>query len=510
MNTPTLGRQAAATLVYVVVMLAALLPAPASLANDEGIVTLSPPSARVAPLDIVALDVVLDFTPRPAVRGGLSINWDPAVFEFVSWDLTAATISGEPPFTSAPTLNAAAGTLVDARIGNSSLPLTTPGVLATLRLRALAGASDCGSAINLGPAASDPWIEAFTLNTLLPSYRRARVAVGSAVCTSPPLTSDIADLPGRCIGVLPPGAGTVCPEISPADWDVAPLFPTLRTNPGAGIAVPLADHMARYCVYDRKPGGSGDCSVIAARGDSIVPGFQIESATMAAAVQGGGALASLFKPALQAHFLEQAGQLSVPFSDDDPVRLSIIDTMNIVGSRIAAGTQEVPLHADALRRFGSALVSGPAVDLSLGIALPFNCFKAETCLALCGDTEGCPDQVGLQTGFLGSPESVARAVHDAVLRWSADGATSRLVINASLGWRPEFNTGDNGLRVGYQAFVDSLTEASCLGALVIGAAGNANSGPNGADGLLSPATESLVNAPDQTTCENLGYTPPAS
>ena len=502
-----IARPGLALLPIVFSLVVCALPA---LANDDGVVTLSPPSARVDPLDIVELDVVLDFAPSQVVRGGLTIQWDPSVFEFVSWDSTASTVGGEPVYTSPPVLNAATGTLFDARVGNATAELFTPGVMATLRLRALATASSCGSSIDVLPSASNPWLEWLTFNVLSPSYRRTRVAVGADVCSAPTLQKDVADLPGRCIGILPPGAGSTCPNLIPLDWDVGSMFGRLSVDPAIGVSAPLADHMARYCVYDRLPGRTSDCDALAERGGQVLPGLIIEPATMAAAVQGGDSLESLYKPALQAQFLEQAGQLTTPIDVSPSLRLAIIDTMRIQSSQQRnTGSTTMPLHGDALRRFASALMTGD-VQVDAGIALPFNCFRPETCLALCGDTEGCVDDQGLQTGFLGSPESVARAIHDALVQWSADRPGARLVINASLGWLPQFNEGDDGPRAGYLALTDSLTEAACLGALVIVAAGNANSGPQGASGLLSPATESLTPAPDQATCNALGYSSPAN
>ncbi|MFK8015888.1 MAG: hypothetical protein AB8G17_10670 [Gammaproteobacteria bacterium] len=502
------------------VLLLAIAPFGLAQGNDDGTIAFTPSTARVDPLDVVALDVVLDFSTNLPSGGGVTIDWDPSVFDFVSWGIAASTVGGDT--TSPGVLNSAAGTLSDVVVANSSIPLNTPGIMGTLRLQARSGVNTCQSDVSLGPSASNPWIEAITFTTMAPTFRRGRIAVGSAVCTSPPIADDAADMAGRCIGILPdaPLNGASCPNPSPFEWTVGRLFRDLTVNPGLGIVLPLADHMAKYCIYDRTLalGTEPDCVGLAEDVERLRPGMVVQSASMAAAVQGGDTpLENDLKAPLQNQFQEQAGTLSIPFvtDPDATVSVAIVDTLDVSFSNASeltrAGQANRPVHGDALFRFMTGLTSSGQVQRDSFIALPFNCFSEDTCLELCGDTEGCPDASSAPTGFLGTPESVARSIHSAVIAWSASsGSRPRLVINASLGWRTQFNEVNGAPRPGYAAFLDSLTEASCLGAIVIAAAGNQYSGPDQQPGPLSPASEGVRDAPTKTQCEVLGYAPLSS
>ncbi|MFK7886823.1 MAG: S8 family serine peptidase [Gammaproteobacteria bacterium] len=492
----------------------------AAQGTDQGIIAFTPSSARIDPLDTVALDVVLDFRARPALNGGMTFRWDPNEFEFVSWDISSSTIGGDVAFIDPGTLSAATGTLNDVTWGGP--PAVTDGVMGTLTLRALPTiTSICQADVDILPSASNPWIDAGTANFLFPTLRRGRIGIGGAICSSPPLAEDVADMGARCIGILPemPLNGASCPNPAPLDWTVARLFRNLTINPAQGVQEPLADHMARYCVYERtgitRPPAGPDCRVLAVDIERVRPGMILQSASMAAAVQGGDMpLSDMLKGPLQNQFQDQAGfnALQLDVSGGGRVKLAIVDTMEFSFNDVSASSQggaTRPTHGDALRRFSQAPGSGILVDEQSIVGLPFKCFTEETCIELCGSLTGCPDQSGTATGFLGSPESVARGIHNAVSEWSEDRTNNppRLVINASVGWLPQFNTSNGEQRAGYRALLDSLEEASCLGALVFAAAGNEQSGPNASNGLLSPATAGVIPAPKLDDCVQLGYDP---
>ncbi|MFK8014062.1 MAG: hypothetical protein AB8G17_01310 [Gammaproteobacteria bacterium] len=494
--------------------------------NDEGTIAFTPSTARVAPADVVSLDLVLDFPTIPTFGGGVSIAWDPARFQLLSWSTASETVGGDPFFSSPGVLNDAAGTLSDVTVGFPvgfpSMSITTPGIMGTLTLLALPGPDTCESEVVLLPSPTNPWVNNVSLDPLSPTFRRARIGVGTSVCTSLPLTDDVADMSGRCIGIMPeaPMNGITCPNPTPVDWEVSALFDDLTVNSSLGIVEPLADHMARYCVYDRRAnsGPATDCEQLEGEITSVRPGMVVKSASMAAAVQGGDTpLENELKAPLQNQFQAQVDIVNAPFvpMPDALIDLAIIDTMqsSISAAAVepnAGGVTPPPVHGDALRRFASALSNIAQIQERSVVALPFTCFNETTCLEMCGDTEGCPQEGNVRRGFLGTPESVARAIHVAVRQWSSsDSARPRLVINASIGWRPQFNFVDGQPRPGYSAFVDSLIEASCLGAIVIAAAGNEYSGPDQPPGPLSPASAAALDPLTAGDCVALGYAPAA-
>lgn len=114
------------------------------------------------------------------------------------------------------------------------------------------------------------------------------------------------------------------------------------------------------------------------------------------------------------------------------------------------------------------------------------------------------DTVG---GFAGTHGDLAAALHTAVNNWSSSEAANRpLIINLSLGWETIL-VGDapNGGEPGrVRAVRRALEYASCQGALIIAAVGNANE--HCLDGPLAPAAWEGQTAPDNNQCGLLGVT----
>lgn len=102
----------------------------------------------------------------------------------------------------------------------------------------------------------------------------------------------------------------------------------------------------------------------------------------------------------------------------------------------------------------------------------------------------------LTHGEVGTRVDLAQAIRRAVRRWQGDGASTRLVLNLSVGWAPEVedaigatwreNTLDRQRQPGAAMVYDALRQAQCSGALIVAAAGNTINGA-GDDRPLLPA-----------------------
>ncbi|MCA9716311.1 MAG: S8 family serine peptidase [Myxococcales bacterium] len=125
-------------------------------------------------------------------------------------------------------------------------------------------------------------------------------------------------------------------------------------------------------------------------------------------------------------------------------------------------------------------------------------------------------------GTLGTLGDVASSIHAAIEDWqriaesaSREGrAIPRLVINMSFGWRPELVHDGDAASPGplfdadapasVQAVHAALLEASCHGALLLAAAGNADDLLCPGVGPLAPAAWERLPAPDHARCRDLG------
>lgn len=484
---------------------------------EAGRVMLTPSTTRVAQGGLLSMDVVIDFSDAPPiVSGGFVISWDPTVFTYTSWTYSTSTIGDDPAFRPTPSVTGSSFEL--GPIGGF-VGLTTPGIVGTITFQASALIT-CQSPLSTSASAPNPWLD-FGANEYAPDYLPARVAVGNLLCTSASIDPEVADMPGRCIakfrspvdndqGCEMPLAGSPLEN----DWVGKRLFEDLPVDMTLGTQQPLADHMARYCEFDRVATGippvpaASDCNDLEAFLETAVPGSVVESASMAASGQ--ASLNEILREDLRDFFVVQAGKPNNPLpTAANAANLWILDSND--GITGGAG-QQLSSHGPTLREIAKLLRSGGPVSIG-GVtvsrtepALPFTCFDEAACLDICGDTEGCPTQNS--GGFMGTPESVARSLHNAILRRLSSGNTQRLVMNLSVGWLPVLNEVDGTSRPGYSAFVDVLREAACLGVLVIASAGNEQSGPSSAQsGLLFPAAQTVDAAPSEQDCLALGYAP---
>ena len=115
-------------------------------------------------------------------------------------------------------------------------------------------------------------------------------------------------------------------------------------------------------------------------------------------------------------------------------------------------------------------------------------------------------------GEYGAQTDVGIAIYAAVRNWTRDldkpDGAPHLVLNLSLGWETANLTNLDPNRGPVEAVKAALEFAACRGALVFGAAGNNRipECPEDHTGLLYPAAFETLSAPDEATCEALGYT----
>lgn len=208
---------------------------------------------------------------------------------------------------------------------------------------------------------------------------------------------------------------------------------------------------------------------------------------------------------------------------DRRVDLAVVDTHSDRGWSMEPG------HAAAMRRIGE-LIACPApgcgAEILHALALPL----------LHDGTPKDPDD-----GVYGTRGHLAIGIIEAVTEFRAraaeDGAARRLVVNLSLGWTaPQAKDCGDGeahpwcddhiaelllrletggppgalpSRYAVEAVHAALLYASCHGALVVAAAGNARDDSCNLD-PVAPAAWASYRAPTVQECEALGFTPPES
>ncbi|MCB9647466.1 MAG: S8 family serine peptidase [Deltaproteobacteria bacterium] len=117
-------------------------------------------------------------------------------------------------------------------------------------------------------------------------------------------------------------------------------------------------------------------------------------------------------------------------------------------------------------------------------------------------------------GFVGRPSDIAAAIHDGLHRALSGPPGAPIIINLSLGWDRRWGgsrePGAPPLSASLDAVHAALEEASCYGALVIAAAGNAPGGPDAEAGAAFPASWEREPAPVTARCLALGAPAPAT
>ncbi|HEY0132993.1 MAG TPA: S8 family serine peptidase [Nannocystis sp.] len=107
-------------------------------------------------------------------------------------------------------------------------------------------------------------------------------------------------------------------------------------------------------------------------------------------------------------------------------------------------------------------------------------------------------------GNFGSQGELAKAIFGAVREWENHGSAGHLILNLSVGWEPSF--GGPGapadMPAPVRAVFDAMQYASCKGALIVAAAGNAAGACE--EGPMAPAMWENHLAPSNAVCETIG------
>lgn len=120
----------------------------------------------------------------------------------------------------------------------------------------------------------------------------------------------------------------------------------------------------------------------------------------------------------------------------------------------------------------------------------------------------------VQGGFFGTEGDLATSIERIVLKWREDvekgTAEPRLVVNLSVGWQnvgdrnncspPQLNMNPELLAPPARAVLDAMRYATCHGALILAAAGNATGGATPQSGLVCPARWEELSTLDFATC----------
>jgi hypothetical protein len=145
-------------------------------------------------------------------------------------------------------------------------------------------------------------------------------------------------------------------------------------------------------------------------------------------------------------------------------------------------------------------------------------------LSTTGLPRGANGAVSPDGGYYGYTSDVAEAIVRAVDAWrtrvSRDAVKRPLVLNLSLGWEPanylgvQTNTATSVLssflatnitNVPQRSVFQALQYASCAGALIFAAAGNASEGPGATKTLMYPAAFESIPAPTAQQCKAAGF-----
>lgn len=145
-------------------------------------------------------------------------------------------------------------------------------------------------------------------------------------------------------------------------------------------------------------------------------------------------------------------------------------------------------------------------------------------LSTTGLPRGASGAISPDGGYYGYTSDVAEAIVRAVDAWRAQTATDNvkrpLVLNLSLGWEPAnyiglaTNTATGALssflatsvtNIPQRSVFQALQYASCSGAVIFAAAGNASEGAGATKTLMYPAAFESVPAPNALQCKNAGF-----
>lgn len=293
--------------------------------------------------------------------------------------------------------------------------------------------------------------------------------VSSSALATPPRSEAC---PGhRYIGLArDPG----CPTPKSSNWTAAPLFDP-HDSPEA---------LRGFCSYEWK--GIGSPRPRSLPRESGRPGTEWLQPDCQVVAGLAHPLTATFAPAAVAAFEAQVDPAVTYYTSND-IRIDVLDS---AGTRRDDGPGEgMYAHGRSLGLIARKLTSGPfsftRPDVHHTLALPI---------------ETAPFHPDPDGGFYGSFQDLARGIFEAV-RY-AKRHPEKLVLNLSLGWSSRWNQPSAWypLGAGPEAVLRALRYASCEGALIIVAAGNAGHGPSSVTGPMYPAAWASESAPNQNEC----------
>ncbi len=311
---------------------------------------------------------------------------------------------------------------------------------------------------------------------------------GLAACMagSPPAAEEIAvaasaltsadTCPGtRWIGHLDQSGA--CPLPTSNAWTPQKLFA------GAGATIPAG--LDRYCLYELNHAGlptAGDLGTLPGYGAKTAAQWLDADCMVVSALGDTATVVSAITPELDQSFANALeAPTSMPFSDGPAVRVAIVDSW-----------PDPALVGNLDHGFGMA---GIVQRLACGPGAGPSCFaKPVPHLALNLLAPGVRDNV--DGGFFGFQGRLAWSIVEAVQAWQSAAPNDRLVMNLSVGWDAQCNLNAAGaVSQVVNATREALEYAACEGALVIAAAGNADTGPSAATGPMYPAAWNEIPAP---------------
>jgi hypothetical protein len=190
---------------------------------------------------------------------------------------------------------------------------------------------------------------------------------------------------------------------------------------------------------------------------------------------------------------EQTGWVSkLPAGKDHPVTVAVVDSA------------VHPFNSPLLDNSGHGRTMGRLIDELACPSGPPCAVQITNHLAL-REVDEATKLDPADGGFLGTRAQLAGAVQQALDGWVAAvavGRRSRTVINFSLGWVPALDDnprGSHGRTLPEDLVFQVLTRASCLGALVVAAAGNGAF--TSTTGPILPAGWEAEPAPTKTACQ---------
>ena len=293
-----------------------------------------------------------------------------------------------------------------------------------------------------------------------------------------------------------------CARKPPSPWSARRLFyyPGVETPQG----------MKGYCLYEHDPHSTPTTAeVTALRSDVLAKiGAPLEEDTV---VSGALGFEQDSRASLHDALLAHAGAMvdGLPGGPLDPVRIAFPDSSPEENS--GAIPNGMMTHGATLAWLAQDIAnpvppSNPQTPLRAG--------HVTTAMALPQIDNDL--ECMLKGGFYGTRAQLAEAIYRVTAAWLHDGLTTtnkqpRLVVNLSVGWEPMdgcANAKDpSQLEEPARAVFDAVSHASCLGALVLAAAGNDpghNKNEAPAKGPTCPAAwTSNFKAPDSNQCADL-------